>query len=69
MFIPKGDVEVMQVKIYTDDKAPVPGLWNVDNNTVLLTYDNYLHLRACNSQADQKKFFSQLRKVSFSLIV
>lgn len=67
MFFPKDSSDLVKVEIYTDDKV-INGLWNLDNNTVLLNDKLYGHFRDCNTQSLQRKFFDSLQKVSSYLI-
>jgi hypothetical protein len=65
MFIPKGGAEVVKIEIYVyDDSSGDNGFWNVDTNRVALTPSLYAQFRSLDTQASQRKFFDQLRKVS-----
>jgi hypothetical protein len=65
MFIPKGETEVVKIEIYVyDDSSSENGFWNVDTNKVALTPSLYSQFRSLNTQALQRKFFDQLRRVS-----
>jgi hypothetical protein len=65
MFIPKGETEVVKIEIYVDSGSSGEiGFWNVDTNKVALTPSLYSQFRDLNTQALQRKFFDQLRKVS-----
>jgi hypothetical protein len=65
MFIPKGETEVVKIEIYVySGGSGENGFWNVDTNKVALTPSLYSQFRSLNTQALQKKFFDQLRKVS-----
>jgi hypothetical protein len=67
MFIPKGETDVIQIRIYTSESV-VQGLWNVENNHVLLSPSLYSDFRNLKLQSQQKEFFSHLKKVSSSLL-
>ena len=65
MFIPKGETEVVKIEIYVyDDSSCENGFWNIDTNKVALTPSLYSQFRSLSTQASQRKFFDQLRRVS-----
>ncbi len=68
MFIPKGGVEVVKVMIYTSETITTAGLWNIDNNKVILSDRLYYEYRSCKTQNEQRKFFDQLKQVSNQLL-
>ena len=67
MFIPKGGTEVVKIEIYVyEDSLGDNGFWNIDTNKVALTPLLYSQFKSLDTQASQRKFFDQLRKVSSS---
>ena len=65
MFIPKGETEVVEIENYVyEDGSGDNGFWNIDTNKVALTPLLYSQFRSLDTQALQRKFFDQLRKVS-----
>ncbi len=64
MFIPKGEVEVIKVMIYTSEIITENGIWNIDNNKIILPDKLYNEYRSCKTQKEQRKFFDQLKQVS-----
>ncbi len=66
MFIPKGETEVITIRIFTSDTMDGQGLWNVESNDVLISNELYSEFRSCKSQKEQGSFFSNLLKVSSS---
>ena len=65
MFIPQGETEVVKIEIFThENPAFSNGYWSIDENKVLLTPSLYSHFKSLKTQALQRKFFDQLRKVS-----
>ncbi|MBA2760564.1 MAG: hypothetical protein H0U39_01125 [Segetibacter sp.] len=68
MFIPKGEVEVIKVMIYTSEIITENGVWNIDNNKVILSDKLYNEYRGCKTQNEQRKFFAQLKQVSNQLL-
>ena len=64
MFIPKGLSEVVKIEIYSTGDIPDPGYWNQDNNKVLLSNNMYSEYSRLKTQAEQKKFFDKLIRVS-----
>lgn len=67
MFIPKGETDVLKIYIYTSENIGETGMWNIDENKVLLSNALYSEFRNLRLQTEQKKFFQQLRKVSHHL--
>ncbi len=68
MFIPKGEVEVIKVMIYTSEIITENGVWNIDNNKVILSDNLYNQYRSCKTQNEQRKFFARLKQVSNQLL-
>ncbi len=68
MFIPKGEIEVLKVEIYTSPTITTKGLWNLDNNKVILSDKLYNEYRSCETQNEQRKFFAGLKQVSNQLL-
>jgi hypothetical protein len=69
MFIPPGMSRPISVKIFTHPEMK-DGLWNVDNNHVVMSPSMYASLRDIKGdQVRQRKFFGSLRQVSKTLIV
>ena len=66
MFIPKGESEVVKIKIFTTENLDLEkqGLWNIDSNEVLLSQTMYDQFSIIKDQQLQRKFFDQLTKVS-----
>ncbi len=69
MFIPKGEKEVITIRIFTSDTIDGPGLWNVESNDVLISNELYREFKSCKSQKEQGSFFSNLLKVSSSQLI
>jgi hypothetical protein len=70
MFIPKGETEVVKIEIYVyEDSSGGNGFWNIDTNKSALTPSLYSQFRSLDTQALQRKFFDQLRKVSSTSLI
>ncbi|MDB5193147.1 MAG: hypothetical protein JWQ96_2710 [Segetibacter sp.] len=70
MFIPKGELNVVRIEVYVADEHATfgTGLWNIDENKILLSPSLYSEFRTCKTQLLQRKFFDGLRKVSSRLL-
>lgn len=66
----KNSDELVEVKIYTADHIDLAarGLWNVDNNSIMLSPEMYNHFLSLDNQEQQRKFFIDLKQISFTTI-
>lgn len=57
----------ISIEIYT---APVKeGYFNVDANHAIVSPEMYSQFRSCKTQAEQRKFFDALKRVSSNLLI
>ena len=70
MFIPPGETEVVKIEVRVNYhlESATAGLWNLDNNQVMLSPAMFNQFRACKTQKEQGAFFSQLHKISSTQI-
>jgi hypothetical protein len=62
----KESSDIITVKIFTADHVHLSkrGIWNIDNNTIMLSPDMYNQFAVLKNQDEQRKFFMDLKKVS-----